>query len=314
VRSGLVDIVREFLAVYQLTRDVSRRYRRGELQFSQVQTLIGDDEKSCLFRLKERCHALFRHNDPSADAVMRREALFDLAIGSLFHEAMKFRESFYQRVAYGPKVRALRREGEDDALFREFERILEAAAVRIDEALQETEALLAQTRDQLRSLLTEHRESGLVARYLIEHPDAVAAVFDEGLDGLLARIHGNAAEGYARAGESYLESGYFGEARAALEEAIRRGAERPELQRGVHYARGLQAYLAGRYDVLIEELRRWLDAEPSAEEAIQAELALAAVSRVGPQAADGGDPELVRTAAVTAERLQALARRSAPQA
>lgn len=310
MRSGLVDIVREFLAVYQLTRDVSQRYRRGELQFSRVQALIGDGEKSSLFRLKERCHALFRHTDPSADAAMRREALFDLAIGSLFHEAMKFRESFYQRVAYGPKVRALRREGEDDALFREFERILEAAAVRIEEALQETEVLLDQTRDQLRSLLAEHQESGLVARYLVEHPDDVGVVFEEGLDGLLAHIHGNAAEGYTRAGESYLESGYFAEAQAALEEAIRRGADRPALRRSVHYARGLQAYLAGRYDELIQHLRLWLDEEPSVEEAARAELALAAVSRVGPQAAEAGDPELGRTAAVTAERLQALARRS----
>ena len=38
----------------------------------------------------------------------RREVLFDLAVGSLFHEAMKFRENFYQREVYGPRVRALR--------------------------------------------------------------------------------------------------------------------------------------------------------------------------------------------------------------
>ena len=66
---------------------------------------------------------------------MRREALFDLAVGSLFHEAMKFRENFYQREVYGPRVRALRTESgaENEALFREFEKILAAVAQRLDE-------------------------------------------------------------------------------------------------------------------------------------------------------------------------------------
>ena len=58
---------------------------------------MGDGEDSVLFRLKERCHALFRGGEQPSEVVMRREALFDLAVGSLFHEAMKFRENLYQR-------------------------------------------------------------------------------------------------------------------------------------------------------------------------------------------------------------------------
>ena len=113
---------------------------------------------------------------------MRREALFDLAVGSLFHEAMKFRENFYQREVYGPRVRALRTEsgGENAALFHEFEKILSAVAQRLEEGLHESEALLVRTREQLALLLAEHRSNGFVARCLIENRADVEDVFEDG--------------------------------------------------------------------------------------------------------------------------------------
>src|SRR5262249_56111628 len=60
VESGLVEIVREFLAAHRLLRKVSERYRASELAFEEVGELVGDDERSVLFRLKERCHSSFR--------------------------------------------------------------------------------------------------------------------------------------------------------------------------------------------------------------------------------------------------------------
>ena len=44
---------------------------------TELQDLVGDDESSVLFRLKERCHALFRPADPDAEMVSPREVLFD---------------------------------------------------------------------------------------------------------------------------------------------------------------------------------------------------------------------------------------------
>ena len=141
--SGLVDIVREYVDTHERMRELFERYRAGDLEFDSVRDLFADDERSPLFRLKERCHSLFRRR--AADQPpMRREALFDLAVGSLFHEAMKFRENFYQQVVYAPRVRALRDGGdagdvEDAELFREFDRMQTAAEARMEEALQETE-------------------------------------------------------------------------------------------------------------------------------------------------------------------------------
>lgn len=310
--SGLVDIVRDFLAADQLMRSLFARYRRGELRFEEVAELVGDGEASVLYRLKERCHALFRPREGESDVRMRREALFDLAVGSLFHEAMKFRENLYQQTVYGPKVRALRSaDGTDsDELFREFEKILSAASVRLDEAVLETEALLHQTREQLRVLLVAHRENGLVTRYLVENASLAAEVFLEPFDRLLAEIHGDPAEGYALAARSYLASGYFAEGQLALDEAMARAGERPDLSRLAAYASGMACYLGGDYEHALARLADWLDAGPPPDEAPFADLAWSAVARVTELVEGPGADELARHATELTRRLAALSPRA----
>ena len=101
--AGLVDIVREYLDVNERMRDLFVHFRAGTLGFGPVRDLFADDERSPLFRLKERCHRLFRRRGSNREPMWRAE-LFDLAVGSLFHEAMKFRENFYQQVVYAPRV------------------------------------------------------------------------------------------------------------------------------------------------------------------------------------------------------------------
>jgi tetratricopeptide (TPR) repeat protein len=304
--SGLVDIARDFVVAHRLTRRLLHRYRAGKLRFEEVKELVGDSEDSVLFRLKERCHVLFREAAGAIGVRMRREALFDLAVGSLFHEAMKFRENFYQRAVYGPKVRELRTQtGQDaDELFREFEKILDAASVRLDEALQETEALLAQTLGQFRLLLEAHRSNGLVARYLIENAGLAEEVFGQDLDSLLTEVYGSPAQAYTLAVLSYLRSGYFAEGRLLLDRAIAHTGERADLLRFVAYAEGMAAYLDGRYPEAVESLTRWLDAGPTAIEGSFAELAGAAMARV-PHLVDEEERRTVGEAASRlAERIQ----------
>ncbi|CAG0977864.1 hypothetical protein MYXO_01682 [Myxococcaceae bacterium] len=301
---GLVDIVRDFLLADTLTRRLFARFRAGTLRFDEIQELVGDGEGSVLYRLKEHCHALFRPRDRSSGISMPREALFDLAVGSLFHEAMKFRENLYQLTVYGPKVRELRSEAGAEAgeIFREFEKLLAAAAERLEEAAAETEALLAHTRAQFHVLLVAHRENGLVARYLIENASLATEVFGRELDRLLAEIHGDAAHGYRIAARSYLSSGYFGPARVALAEAIARAEGDPALPALAAYAEGMDAYLEGRYGDALRGLERWLERSPDPDEPALADLAHSALSRVG-ALAEG--PE----AAAVAASAQALADR-----
>jgi hypothetical protein len=305
VDQGLVEIVRDFINAHELMRNVIDRHRRGELRFDQLQELIGDDESSVLFRLKERCHALFRIDRNDADLEAYREALFDLAVGSLFHEAMKFRENFYQREVYGPRVRALRSHarGDEATLFDEFEKILVAVSRRIEEGLQEAEKLLDQTVQQLRILLAAHRANGLVARYMIERADRVAHVFSRDFDDLLAELYGSASNGYELAGRSYLMSGHYDAALAALGEAGARGADAEGIARLSAYARGMAAYLARDYAACVEHLAQWAPA--SREDPPQLRrLAQDAVSRVDQLV---GKAEKMRVGASAAALLEQLA-------
>jgi hypothetical protein len=239
---GLVEIVRDFVGAHQLWQSLVARYRQGELRFEQLKEFVGDDESSILFRLKERCHAQFRSDREDLALAMHREALFDLAVGSLFHEAMKFRESFYQQEVYGPKVRSLRSSAGEEAavsLFMEFEKILSGVSRRLEEGLHEVEVLLGQTVEQLRVLLLLHRENGFVARFLLENAKVVAEIFYVPFDALLAEIYGSPAEGYRTAGRSYLMSGYYEAAIDALGAASEPGGDRLEFERLSAYARGM---------------------------------------------------------------------------
>lgn len=282
VQSGLVDIVRDFLVAHDLMQRTFERFRAGTLRFKEVEALVGDDEGSALYRLKERCHALFRGEQPQSALTMRREALFDLAVGSLFHEAMKFRENFYQLEVYAPRVQKLESESGDEAreLFEEFAKILSAATERLEESLSETEILLEQTSKQLRVLLVDQRENGLISRYLVEKRTLVDRAFRNGLDDLLAEVHGSAGQGYAEAARSYLDSAHFGPALTALTEARNRNPERDDLIRLQSYARGMQAFLAGDYGPSLQQLGDWLDARPSDNEAGYLTLARAAVVHI----------------------------------
>ena len=295
VGSGLVDIVRDFLVVYRLMRSVFERFEMDELRFEDIDELMEDKESSVLFRLKERCHALFR--DQGTEIAMRREALLDLAVGSLFHEAMKVRENLYQQEVYAPKIESLRRDVGDESgeLFEEFEKILGASKVRLREALMESEVLLAQTRKQLRVVVADNGENGLLMRYLLEKRSLVEDVFDTDLEDLLVEIHGSAADGYTVAAHSYLASAYFGAALTALA-AARDSQGRSDLSGLVAYAEGMQAFQNGDYARSLEHLRAWIDAGPAGDEVARATLAHAAVSRIH-HLVEGDDRERLVAAA-----------------
>ena len=259
---GLIQIARDFFEAHRLTQTLFARHRAGDLRFEELAEWVGDDASSLLFRLKERCHQSFRAGADRNGAPMHREALFDLAVGSLFHEAMKFRENFYQREVYGPRVLALRSEvGEEEgALFEEFERIQEGVSARLEEGLIETETLLARTAEQLRRLLAAHGDEPLVARLLFVQSAQAEAVFGQPLDEILADIVGDAATGYERAGRSLLRSGYYPEAIAALEAAKAAGRDDDRLDRMVAYALGMEAYLSRDYASCVSALTSWAGA------------------------------------------------------
>jgi hypothetical protein len=315
-QESIVDILRDFMVAHGLLRDLFESHRVGDLRFSDVTRLVGDREASVLYRLKERCHVLFRGAQSETAAPVGREALFDLAVGELFHEAMKLRENLYQLEVYAPKVSALRgasTDAGDDALFREFAKIQDTAVGRLDEALEETGSLLEQTRRQLKALLLERREDGLIARCLVEHAALAAEVFSMDIADLFAEIYGDTVVGYSTAAHSYLRSAFYAEALDALQQAQqaqraqRASGGREDFHGLICYAEGMRAFLGRSYPRSVEQLSAWVDAGPGEEEKAYAGFARAAVSRMDNLIDAGEDEGVIDDAKKLVERLAALA-------
>ena len=305
LEAELVAIVRDFLVSQKMLTTLVDRQAEGSLRFEDIQDFVGDSGHSVLFRLKEHCHALFRSG---AVEPMPRGEIFDLAVGSLFHEAMKLRESLYQREVYAPKVEDMRLGAgrETEELFREFEKIFGASDRRLAETLVETQALFRQTQEQLRLLMVDHRENGLIARFLLENTSLIDEVVLEGLDGLLTQIYGDPEAAYEVAVRSYLDSAYFKEAARMISEIRGRSGGSTALDRLGHYAEGMQAFLEGSYSKSLERLARWVDAGPGSEETHYAGFARAAVSRVGNLVDPEDRAQVESTGAQLERRISAL--------
>jgi hypothetical protein len=282
------EILRDFLEVHRLVDGLVERHRAEGLLFSDLAALIRDDEGSVLFRLKERTHAKFRAG-PGARNPTHREALFDLAIGSLFHEAMKLRENLYQREVYGPRVRALHSEAgeESKALFDEFAKMLGSVDERLDEGVRELETLVRQTADQLRLLVAEVPEDG-AARFLTEKASEVQIVFGASLETLLEETFGSVAKGFERAGHSYVASGYFAEAADRLERAMAE-TDVGSATRGLcEYARGIHAYVERDYSSSVARLKSWIESgTPDSELLPLARDAVSSIANLAGSAENG---------------------------
>jgi hypothetical protein len=278
LQSGVVEVVRDFLIVHERLAVLVALYRDRALSFEFVEGLVGDDESSSLYRLKEKCHAIFRSAIADQPSEISTQALFDLAIGSLFHETMILRENLYQQERYGSRVDALKANTNPLApeLSREFGRILTSSASRLDEAVEEVDVLLAITRNQLLRLLVEESDNELLARCLYEEQEAVAAVFPQGFQALYAEVHGSPTEGLIKAANSYLESAYYDEALEVLSQA----SPREGLENAIEFASAMQAFLARDYAGCAQHLSIWLEACSEVEDTSRVKLALAAAKYV----------------------------------
>ncbi|HTO55125.1 MAG TPA: hypothetical protein VMR50_17210 [Myxococcota bacterium] len=252
----LAQIVRDFMEGYVLSQEVGRELRAGRLAFGTVARLVGDAEDSALYRLKEECHALFRLDDARPRTEVQAEELFDLAVGALFHETMKFREGFYLTDSYGPRLQRMMAEGSASGpLADAFWRVFEAGSRRMLESEAEAEELFRETRDQLLIVLRQLTASGAVARSLVENPARSEQVFAMPLTQLLADIYGTADRGYRLAIESLIENGHYAEAASVLELPEARAAADGALP----FARGMASYYAGDNLAAVDSLARWRD-------------------------------------------------------
>ncbi|OGP83542.1 MAG: hypothetical protein A2Y95_12850 [Deltaproteobacteria bacterium RBG_13_65_10] len=304
----VVQVVVGFLSAAAAFEEIYQAYRQGSLSFAKLESFVDDRGKSLFFEVKEVCHALFRRN---VSAGMEKEQLFDLAIGTIFHEAMKLREDLYQIETYGGKYRQLeakdgRTKYEEDFL-RQLRKIFHRAEVRLNEEMEETHSLFRETAEQLKTLLADFGSNGLLVRFLHENVELVQRVFGgRGVEGLFDVMY---PDGYPQslvvAGRSYLESARFDKAHECFERAAERGAKDPALPVLVPYACGMALSYGASYE---EALAAFQEAIPRISEHAEGRtllpLAVRALRRLAPEMRMRGRNDLAHRASALAEQAE----------
>lgn len=204
-----IDLIKESICVYTKCMECRSLFRDGVLCFANIEDFVDDRGKSCLFRLKEMCHQLFRN---SSDATYK-EKLYDITVGYIFHEAMKLREDLYQLEYSRNRSDIISHEltSLEKKIVREIEILVKRADKRLQEGLREVRTLLMELMGQLKDLITMYRSNYLLPRFLFENEKALVKIFGKiGYERLLQDLY---KDGRPRlmfnAALSYLESEYY---------------------------------------------------------------------------------------------------------
>jgi tetratricopeptide (TPR) repeat protein len=249
----LLEMVRKLLLAEAAFQEIFRKYKERKLRFSDIENWVDERGQSLLYNLKEQSHSLFRIG--AKGSVQRDEWLLDLAIGSIFHEAMKLRENIYQMDVYGPRYLQFKSKMGKTAYeyernyLQQFERIISRAEQGIGEGMEETRSLFKDAVEQLIDFFRRNSANPYLVRSLLEHRP------------LLQRVYGNRMakeifylmfkkgllDAYALAGQSYLQSGHYDLASLYFSKALKMDPSDPELQFFMNFSLGMKAYYKNAY-------------------------------------------------------------------
>jgi tetratricopeptide (TPR) repeat protein len=246
----IVEIVKRFLRSALIFKEVLKEYNQGNPKSSTVEKLVDTARSSPLFDLKERCHALFRYKD--VEPFNEKERLFDLTVGSIFHESMKLKENLYQLEVYGPRYLELEKTLGNpipEREFRGFMKIKSRAEQGLREGIEDLKELLRDVQEQLVELLKEYSKNQLLTRFLLENRALVQRVYGrKGLEKIFVSMYrGGIDQAYWIAGNSYLESQYFDMAHGVFKKALSRHPENEMLRFICQFSRGAHSYYASDY-------------------------------------------------------------------
>jgi hypothetical protein len=204
-----IDLIRESLCVYRKCMDCGELYREKKLCFTAIEEFVDDRGKSCLFRLKEMCHELFR----TAEEATYKEKLYDITVGYIFHEAMKLRENLYQLEYYMPRSDVAPHEltSQERKIVHEIESLVKKAEKRMTEGLKEVKVLLGELVGQMKGLIKLYKDNYLLPRFIYENEKSLVRVYGKKeLHNLLCEMYNDGRTLLMfKAAESYLASEYF---------------------------------------------------------------------------------------------------------
>lgn len=259
----VLEIVRDFLLSYIHFKSIHGKYKRKILNFKDLDEFITDKDSTLpLFNLKESCHMLYRYQE--GESCRDEEKLLDLAVGSIFHEAMKIREYLYQLEVYKPRYMQIQTmlgtsEYERD-LFRQFEKIGIRAERGLTESMADAKRLFQDTLKQLADLLPRYRDNAVLMKFLLRNKDLLQTAYGKrkGLKVIDGIFSGNLGEAYEVEGKGYLESEHYDLAAEFFHHALKYRPHNEGLKGLYLYARGMDRYYRNRYHESLRSFHKLL--------------------------------------------------------
>lgn len=208
-----IDLIRESICVYTKCLECRTLFKNNKLNFAKIEDFVDDKGKSCLFKLKEMCHELYRN---SLDAHYK-EKLYDITVGYIFHEAMKLRENLYQLEYYRPNCNKVTEQLNDAEvkIVREIASLMNKTDNRLKEGLKEIRLLMKELVSQLKGLIRLYENNYLISRFILENEKILVSIYGKkGFKNLVNEMyHDGKALLLFHAAKSYLESEYYDVAR-----------------------------------------------------------------------------------------------------
>lgn len=208
-----IDLIKESICVYEKAKQCRTLFREEKLYFASMEGFVDDRGISCLFRLKEMCHDLFRNSN---DATYK-EKLFDITVGYTFHEAMKLRENLYQLEYYRPQcdIALQNLTDQEKKIVNEIGVLVNKTKTRMKEGFKEIMILTDEMVRQIKDLIILYKNNYLLPRFLYEQEKSLIKIYGrKGFDSILQATF---ADGRPllifKTAHSYLESQYYGTAR-----------------------------------------------------------------------------------------------------
>jgi hypothetical protein len=224
-----IDLIKESICVYKKFTECRILFKEGHLYFSNIEEFIDDKGNSCLFRLKEMCHELFRNSDEAN----YKEKLYDITVGYIFHEAMKLRENLYQIEYYKPNSDKVSDSmtNMEKKIVREIEILTKKAEKRLKEEVKEIKTLTAELVSQLKSLIKLYKNNYLLPRFIFEHEKTLISIYGRKDFGrLLNELYEDGRDALLfKTARSYLKSDFFDFARLLFRRILAKDKENKEL-------------------------------------------------------------------------------------
>ncbi|HUT32260.1 MAG TPA: hypothetical protein VNE39_02165 [Planctomycetota bacterium] len=217
-------VLRFLRARARLDEMVAKGANAGGIPFAEIDAFV----ESQLFELKEECHWLFRSQERGEAIEASTAVLFDILVGSLFHQFMKTKENAYQVERYAPKYAALRKSlqlpdapRQVETFLKEGERIIARSRRMFQREFAYALELFSEATIVLRHVLVENRDNPLVVRMLLDNERLLDAVYGPGsLEKLFGEMYdGSPVRGYVTAAGSLYEGGWFERARDLCKQA-----------------------------------------------------------------------------------------------